>query len=311
MNVLELLNQELNQNPNWTLEQKHRHVYIRSCELFSYDYRYHFYHLCKNSFQLKNEMKLHKIDLENVEDSQVICTSHARVIYELEEKLLSSHPTICSASRIWNPKEESIESFINRVGHIWTTYSNDTTSIIADATNSSDLARVKMKLSTNGYSGIHIEEQLKSDDKAISYIQENYFNETLKERRYNVLSKPSKNSDFNGRNKPLIEHLYDLLYDIKDTFDSFHFPYFSDASFCISYLLLHYLEYPITAVPFFQIKDNGSWDFINLYSVPTDGIYFVLNQDKDDSHFYEITENDAIHYKESYQSSKKTNLSLF
>lgn len=39
MNVLEKLNQELQERNHYTLEQKKRYLYLRTCQLFSYDRR--------------------------------------------------------------------------------------------------------------------------------------------------------------------------------------------------------------------------------------------------------------------------------
>ena len=40
MDVLQLLDNELKDKNNWSLEEKVRYLYIRICELFSYDSRY-------------------------------------------------------------------------------------------------------------------------------------------------------------------------------------------------------------------------------------------------------------------------------
>ena len=39
MDVLQLLDNELKDKNNWSLEEKVRYLYIRICELFSYDSR--------------------------------------------------------------------------------------------------------------------------------------------------------------------------------------------------------------------------------------------------------------------------------
>lgn len=44
MNILQLLSQELN-NKNWSLEEKARYLYLRSCDLFVYDPRVKFCNL--------------------------------------------------------------------------------------------------------------------------------------------------------------------------------------------------------------------------------------------------------------------------
>lgn len=39
MNVLAKLNEELEARKDYTLEQKKRYIYLRTCQLFSYDSR--------------------------------------------------------------------------------------------------------------------------------------------------------------------------------------------------------------------------------------------------------------------------------
>ena len=56
---------------------KKRIIYIRSCQLFSYDERYDFCNLFDDEKQLKNKIINRTIDLEDVHDFRVICTSHS------------------------------------------------------------------------------------------------------------------------------------------------------------------------------------------------------------------------------------------
>ena len=69
MNVLELLDKEL-KGKDWSEETKSRYLYIRSGQLFSYDQRF-FY---ANNF-LKKEILERQINLENVTNFRVVCTS--------------------------------------------------------------------------------------------------------------------------------------------------------------------------------------------------------------------------------------------
>ena len=65
MNILEKLAKELQERKNFTLEQKKRYLYLRVCQLFSYDTRWHFckYDLIgKKAAVLKDEILNNKID---------------------------------------------------------------------------------------------------------------------------------------------------------------------------------------------------------------------------------------------------------
>ena len=98
MDVLQLLDNELKNKSDWSLEEKARYLYIRSCELFSYDLRYKW-----NSFRkiygedkIEKQIVNRKIDLRNVEDFRVLCTSYSRyVFYKLLEELLGLKVKIC------------------------------------------------------------------------------------------------------------------------------------------------------------------------------------------------------------------------
>ena len=66
VNILDLLNKEL-EYKNWSLEEKARYLYIRSCELFTYDERYDF--IVSNIYNKmkKEELENLEIDLENLD----------------------------------------------------------------------------------------------------------------------------------------------------------------------------------------------------------------------------------------------------
>ena len=55
MNLLDMLSKELNQK-DCTLEEKARYLYIRCCELFTYDPRFKFCNYIPNGEKLKNEI---------------------------------------------------------------------------------------------------------------------------------------------------------------------------------------------------------------------------------------------------------------
>lgn len=69
MNVLEMLDKELQERQAYSLESKRRYLYLRLCQLFSFDSRYHncIYELLKDKAEpLKEELRNKIINLENV-----------------------------------------------------------------------------------------------------------------------------------------------------------------------------------------------------------------------------------------------------
>lgn len=297
MNVLKLLNEELKNE--WELEEKIRYLYIRSCELFSYDPRYKFMGLFDDWKNLESNIRYREIDLENVQDNLVICSSHAREVYsKLLREILNIKPV---------PRGN---------GHSWVEFRDGKRDMVADATESSDLARVKMKLSTYGYKPEKREfgysDRLKEIDIKIGYINSEYENDLLQRQKSEI--EQEFNIEQNYINK-LDEYIIYNLYTIKEIFEKYNsFSSFSDAEFCISYLIRIFLEKCIrlnrdilNLIPLFQINDNGKWTFKNIYAIKleNDTIYFILEQNNNEFNFYEITEIEAINYTKKFKSCNK------
>ena len=152
MNVIATLEKEL-KDRIWTPDEIARYLYIRSGELFSYDPRYYY-----ADDDLKREILNRKINLENVTDFRVVCTSWASQVYVPLAIELAKLPA-------------KVVSFS---GHSYAEIPN----ISADACRLNDLARIKMRLNTEGYikPGDHSFNQttLVDIDRRIQYI-ENYY----------------------------------------------------------------------------------------------------------------------------------------
>ncbi len=203
-------------------------------------------------------------------------------------------------------------------GHAWTFFDDGVRTISADATNNSDLTRVKMGLHTN-YSYVPVIENIDSNkdeyleaykrnlkkvDQKIGYIKEEYEDYYLQqlykkmdssfEQYYNNIESSKKSDNY---------FIYQL-YTVKEQFEKYKkIKSFSDAEICISYLLLHLLDdsyiTQIHEIHLFQTSyDQKNWDFINIYPVQleNDILYFMLEETKTGCDFYEITENDVKHY---------------
>lgn len=312
MNVLELLTKEI-KDKNWTLPQKHRYIYIRSCELFSFDRKYNFYFDLKNGNELLQKTKSRVIDLENIEDNCVICTSYTKIFFKIEKELLNPNQVICNPMREWNELSFKTEIEINNTGHVWNRFHNGYENINADATNQNDLSRVKMKFSTNGYLPVAYEdcffEKLKHDDQKISYIENEYNDYKLKKRRidlvYEFRMSPFMNDSKNYQND---FYLYELKV-MKEIFESYHFTNYQDAEYCISYLFLNFLPtlLPMDNIPLYQISSNNDWGFANIYiiHIEKDIIYLALYEEDKQFYFHEISKEDAINYANNYEGKSK------
>ena len=136
MNLIEKLDDELS-GIHLDDFEKARYIYLRCCEIFSFDYRWFF-------TDLFNDDKLHRkiinkeFDLENIDDELVICHSFSKYIL----KPLIENLTNLDCRLIKNVTHSFVE--VNYYGQDWK----------LDATMG-DLARVKLDLPTKGFtSGI-------------------------------------------------------------------------------------------------------------------------------------------------------------
>lgn len=130
MNLLETIDDELRYRHLNDFE-KARYIYLRCCELFSFDVRWK-YSFITNDYKLNDELKNKRFDIENIDTDLVICYSFTRDIL----KRLINEFTILDCS----VKDELGHVFLNMEcdGHTWK----------LDATDNGDLARVKLNLPT-------------------------------------------------------------------------------------------------------------------------------------------------------------------
>lgn len=109
--------------------------------------------------------------------------------------------------------------------------------IIADATNDCDLERVKMGLRTKGYYDLDIgrnlnNQRLENIDQKINYIEDGYFDDRLKQ----IIN--DFEDEYNNKEISDVDYLLAKLYRVKDIFAEINvFKEYSDAVFCINYLL--------------------------------------------------------------------------
>ena len=243
MNVLELLNSEL-KDKDWSLDSKARYIYLRSCQLFSYDPRFKFCSFLENSKQIENQIMHNYIDLENIQDNFVVCTSHTiSVLSKLLRTLLN------------------VEVSIRGNGHLWTIFNDGKREIESDATISSDLARVKMGLSTKGYNtatkDYNFNEELKKIDINVNYIEKEYQNYFLDRRMNGLFKEFMQDSDNILIYQDTDDYYIYKIYTLKEIFDSYDMlKDFSDSEFCISYLGYKYFKddsIDINAISLFDI----------------------------------------------------------
>lgn len=283
MNVLETLSKELT-DKDWTLEEKCYYIYLRSCQIFSYDPRYYFIILVLHDLNLHEKLRNLKIDLKNVENNLVICSSFSdQVLSPLLSELLG------------------INSFINGIGHTWVNFHDSKRIIKADATANSDICRAKMQLTTYGYQPFWKEpgfdDTLKQMSQKFGYIKENFYGTSIKQ----YVRKLYEEYDGSDQDEFTIVRINKL----KEMFGSFDkISGFTDASFAISYLEKAFFKDEIDNIGLVQLFENHSdddWDFYNIYTYELENqvLYYILRKVEQQYRFQEITQSDAVQYVKS------------
>lgn len=299
MDILQTLDNELKNN-HWSFDEKKRYLYIQSCKFFTYDTRFYFVNTAYGLRNIKNALNILKsinnkeIDLSNVTDNKVNCYSWSKAYKQMQNELLNTDAKV-------------VENMFG--DHAWVFFGHK-----ADATEESDLSRVKMHLCTTGYDlstesdkfiyDYQTPKKLKLMDKNIGYIKDNYCN--LKEL-INFLK-----IEFQEQNIPKEEALFWWLYHLMDTYQHFqkNLLYFDDASFGISYLFEYFVAKEVckTTKKITLFDDsNDDWDFIEIYKIPYlgDTFYYALLPCEEGYDFIEITSLDAFNYAISLKGPNK------
>lgn len=291
MNVLQLLDDELKNKNNWNLEQKARHLYIRSCQLFSYDSRYRLF--LKLFPEKVDEIVFKEIDLRNVIDFRVLCTSYSSYAFKgIVKELLNIEVDICGH------------------GHKYNMFKLDNSRFIVDATNECDLERVKMGLRTEGYYDLDIgrnlnNQRLESIDQKINYIEEEYFDDKLK-RLIDEFESEDRNKKISE-----VDYLLAKIYRVKELFDEINiFREYSDAMFCINYLLDEFFGKSVNYFKrnkLYEMTKDDDYLFRNLLDVRFRGeqFNFILERVDDKYEFYEIPLSEGEYYKKEFSLQKK------
>ncbi|MDE5539101.1 MAG: hypothetical protein K2J20_01270, partial [Bacilli bacterium] len=280
MNVIEMLQAEICDKP-WAIEEKARYIYIRSCQLFSYDERYWLTLLSSND-ALEERIRTRTVDLTNVTDFEVLCAPYARLISDLLSILLKAKCEIVMSTE-----------------HAYTIlYIND--KIIKIDGTWSDIWRVKMNLSTNDYTLMSEMQDFKSYlrdiDIKTGYIKDNYQDEHIAQKRL-FLDTLEGSMQFSDD-----EFLLYRLATIKEMYDTFNaMNSFSDARSCIEYLKRKLIpnnkHNQIKENTFFKEREN-EWEIMRLYVVDLSQALacFALKRANDRYSFNEIPEEEAKYY---------------
>lgn len=312
MDVLQLLDDELKDKNNWSLEEKARYLYIRSCQLFSYDPRYQcdlFWKMYRKK-KMEKEIVFKKIDLRNILDFKVVCSSYSEYVYNnLLEELLNIFVFVHKGKLNGQFHEMNSFKIGKDVYHV-------------DATGRGDIERIKMGLKTYSFRKSRQlkfwnDLNLKKVDKKIGYIEDEYYKKKLMQR-INNLEREFYN--LTSQN-PFTEEINYFLYKmqvIKELFNEVNvFEEYTDAFFCLTYLLQHFFTKDLWR---FVMHDdicfvnhdlvdisNDNWQFINVFDVVLNDEKFnyLLELVNGKYEFREVPLSEGEYYKKEFSLQKK------
>jgi len=244
MDLLKIINDEL-AKLHLTEFEKVRYIYLRTCELFSFDARYNFTELFQDN-EFYQHLINRRIDITNLNDFLVVCHSYSRdILLRLIREFTSVEVELMG-------ELHRFVSYKTSSGQLW----------FLDATNG-DLARVKMKLDTRGFTGEtgYDKEILSETDAIIGYKQKNKL-EYLKQVDISTTT-----SIFNSISR--------ILQNSKCKTE------FSDAFFLVEYLLL--------GINFYEFAHScyvgENYSFHQIFNPICSDDYFCL---KNTNGYYEL-----------------------
>ena len=242
MNLMELMSNEL-KDKHYTDFEKARYIYLRCCQLFSFDTRWYYYEIFGDNY-LEEYIKTRKFDLEKIDSRLIVCHTFSKCIL----KPLLDYFT-------------NLEAYVHEGGHSYVML-KDRENWKLDATLT-DLFRVKLNLPTNGFTCNYVDENqiLSNIDKEINYKYKS------KKDYYKMLNHESYMSIIESIGKILSKttckyHYYDahtLFTFLSSTYyESFQTYTDSDYNFICLMKILH-LEY------YYSIyKENGEYKLDEL-----------------------------------------------
>ncbi len=295
MNILKMMEEELAANSSWSLDQQKRHLYLRSCELFTYDTRYYY-----ANETLKNQIYNRFIDLTDVTDNRVICSSWASEVLA----------PFCQLIGV----EVDIRGYMSN--HQWIVFPFDNRYYSADACSGTDLTRVKMKNNTCDFQphmeNYNYEEYLRSIDININYIEEDYSRTLIMKQANNLKADFLRENNlgefdaFNGDD--LLLYKLDRVKQLWESYPTIK--YFEDSEQSLYYLMGKYFDkQEHDKFSMYRLYDpfTLNWEFVNIYRIrlSNDYLYFALHEDEKKYAFNQVAENDIKNYVKSYKYREK------
>lgn len=278
---------------NLTLFEQARYLYIRTCQLFQYDFRYLY-----GDSETKNRIYNLPIDLHKMEDFRIICSTWC-IIYQQLLDMIGIKSDILSAGK-----------------HKSVIFQVDEFELEADATCGADMTRVKMGHETRKYitrnECTFFKQLLTDTDTKLGYRKGMYMNECVellaKDLRIKFKGQnisPYENSEFNYNT---------LLYKFNWVADlinmSTKISGYYDSNYYMSYLLPKLLTRweweKILYAPCYQVEGE-KWDIMSLIKVEQEmsPLYLYLHDINGKYKITELEDEQRQHYVKNYSGINK------
>ncbi len=267
MNLKQMVQEMIESHPDWDMLTKVRWIYLKTCELFSYDWRF-FY----SDNRKKEEIYHFRLDKENISQFEIICSTWAYLFCDLLQY-------IGVTAEVINPKPP----------HCLVRFELEKDVFLADATKGYDFSRVKIGFSTNGFKvasggNVHsFKKELSKRDELIGFKKNLYVDKAilkiakeLQDEGYN------RNNSLNDFSFAQLDYKMDLLKLLIN--DTGKMKRFDDTDYYFSYLgrkLLKPLEIGTVIVyPYYNLELDSIVDLIT-YGVYDENrkFYIICNCD--------------------------------
>ncbi len=279
MGFVEKITKEI--DSSWSLEEKIRFLYLKSCEVFSYDERYWWYTPAffqdweeKVERVINKKIVVETLD-EKPQDDLVVCFSWSYLFQSLLKTVLNVDCEV-----------------IKGPAHASTVAKTGQTAIFADScTRSMDLFRVKLNLSTYGYEEAmnkNFTEKLKSIDEKIGY---SYYAKILNQLK-GELESQKRGLDFD-------EQLITSINAVGSIQNALQLHHFGEAIYACNYLMQKlFRESEKERVRYNElanINHNEVQGLYGLYELELDFqyLYYLLSLENGFYQFREIKEDEA------------------
>lgn len=294
MDIIETLSKELETyGEDLTLFEKARYFYLRTCQLFQYDFRYLY-----GDQETKDKIYYLPINAHQIENFYIICSTWSIIYQQLLNSIgIKSDIHTCG-------KHQSILFYV------------DGYELEADATCGADMSRVKMGHATRKYvnrdNSNSYKQILTETDIKLGYLKNVYMDECVKllandfRLKYKGENKNLyENSKFNYEALSYkfnwIENLINISTKISGYYDSNYY-----MGYLISKLLTGWEAEKVFFAPFYQVE-NGKWDMMSLIKVEQEEkpLYFYLHDVEGKYQITSLEDAQRKHYVKDYSGENK------